>query len=240
MKDELSRPPGGPSDESSASDTTQAEDHTDNGAGVSRRGFLRGLGGSLAATAIGGVAAASARGEEEKTAEEAEAAQAKADAASGTASVTLTVNGQKKSAKVDPRRTLLDMLRNDFDLTGTKKVCDRCSCGACTVLMEGRPVYSCMTLALDCEGKKVETVEGLAKGNTYHPLQVAFVEKDALMCGFCTPGFIMASKGLLDKNPRPTVEDVKTACSGNLCRCGAYPNIFEAVIDAAGKTGKQV
>lgn len=244
MKDELSRPPGGGGtlDESPASEsgeTPHGEGNHDsgNGAGVSRRGFLRGLGGSLAATALTGVAAA--RGEEEKPLEEA-AQGGGADTASGTASVTLTVNGQRKTAKVDPRRTLLDMLRNDFDLTGTKKVCDHGSCGACTVLVEGRPVYSCMTLALDCEGKKVETVEGLAKGNTYHPLQTAFVEKDGLMCGFCTPGFIMASKGLLDKNPKPTLEEVKTACSGNICRCGAYPNIFEAVIDASSKTGKKV
>jgi aerobic-type carbon monoxide dehydrogenase small subunit (CoxS/CutS family) len=144
--------------------------------------------------------------------------------------VTLTVNGKKQAVDVDPRRTLLDLLRNDLDLTGAKKVCDRGSCGACTVLLDGKPVYSCMTLALDAEGRKVETVESLAKGDRYHPLQVAFVERDALMCGFCTPGFLMSSKALLDAKGSPSLEDVK-----NLCRCGTYPRIFEAVLEASKK-----
>ncbi len=149
------------------------------------------------------------------------------------APVTLTVNGKRHTVRVDPRRTLLEMLRTDLDLTGAKKVCDRGQCGACTVLVEGRPVYSCMTLALDAAGKKVQTVEGLAQGERHHPLQTAFVEKDALMCGFCTPGFLMASKALLDANQNPTLDDVKNACAGNICRCGTYPRIFEAVLDAA-------
>ncbi|HVK06703.1 MAG TPA: (2Fe-2S)-binding protein, partial [Armatimonadaceae bacterium] len=206
-------------------------------AGVSRRGFLRGLGGSLAATAVGtgiltgrpdgpGASAEAAEPEEQGGA---------ADTAAGTLPVSLTVNGHKKSARVDPRRTLLEMLRTDFDLTGAKQVCNHGSCGACTVLVDGRPVYSCMTLAAECEGRKVETIEGMAKGDRYHPLQVAFVEKDALMCGFCTPGFLMSSKALLDRNKNPSLDDVKNACAGNLCRCGTYPRIFEAVLDAAKK-----
>lgn len=203
------------------------EDNADNAA-VSRRGFLRGLGGGLAATALGGGLLAT-RGEGETE------AQGGADAMAGRVPVRLTVNGQAKTATVDPRRTLLEMLRTDLDLTGTKKVCDRGSCGACTVLLDGRPVYSCMTLALDAEGRKVETVEGLAKGDNYHPLQTAFVERDALMCGFCTPGFLMSCKALLDTNKSPTRDDVKDACAGNLCRCGTYPNIFDAALDAARK-----
>jgi xanthine dehydrogenase YagT iron-sulfur-binding subunit len=201
---------------------------------VSRRRFLRKLGGSLAATALTGAVVA----RDEEQAEAAVAAEPQGTAANpmtGTATVALTVNGQKKTATVDLRRTLLEMLRTDFDLTGTKKVCDRGSCGACTVLLDGRPVYSCMTLAVEADRRKVETVEGLAKGNRYHPLQTAFVERDALMCGFCTPGFLMSSKALLDKNKNPTLDDVKNACCGNICRCGTYPRIFEAVLDAAKK-----
>jgi xanthine dehydrogenase YagT iron-sulfur-binding subunit len=203
--------------------------------GVSRRGFLRGLGGSLAATALGGgLLAARPDGEEAEAAAQ-DADGGKADVMAGMVPVTLTVNGKQQTVRVDPRRTLLDLLRNDLDLTGTKKVCDRGSCGACTVLMDGRTVYSCMTLALDAQGKKVETVEGLAQGDTLHPLQAAFVEHDALMCGFCTPGFLMSCKALLDANKNPSVDDVKNACAGNLCRCGTYPRIFEAAVDAARK-----
>lgn len=200
---------------------------------VSRRGFLRGLGGSLAATAVGS-GLLNAPGAEAEAAEAAGLADAP-QSFSGTAPVSVTVNGKKMAATVDVRRTLLDMLRNDFDLTGAKKVCDHGQCGACTVLVEGRPVYSCLTLALDADGKKVDTVEGLAKGEKYHPLQTAFVEHDALMCGFCTPGFLMSSKALLDKNKRPTLDDVKNACAGNICRCGTYTRIFEAVLDASKK-----
>ena len=199
-------------------------------ASVSRRGFLRGLGGSLAATAVaaGGTTVAEAKPEAEAE------AQGSATLA-GTVPVGLTVNGRKRTANVDVRRTLLEMLRTDFDLTGTKLVCNHGSCGACTVLLDGKPVYSCMTLAVDAEGKRVETVEGLAKGSKYHPLQTAFVQHDALMCGFCTPGFLMSCKALLDANKNPTLDDVKNACSGNICRCGTYPRIFEAALDAAKK-----
>ena len=219
-----------PGDEAAADPILDTDNPSLAEEGVSRRGFLRGLGTSLAATALTGGVLAARPGESE-----ARAAAAPGDPAvvSGHAPVSLTVNGKKMSANVDPRRTLLDMLRNDFDLTGTKKVCDHGACGACTVLLDGRTVYACMTLALDADGKKVETVESLARGDKLHPLQAAFIERDALQCGFCTPGFLMSSKALLDKNKRPTVDDVKNACSGNLCRCGTYPHIFEAVLDAA-------
>jgi Aerobic-type carbon monoxide dehydrogenase, small subunit CoxS/CutS homologs len=223
-------------DEAPAGVTVESDRETP---GVSRRGFLRGLSGSLAATALGGATLGAARTEASPAAEGTTPAGEQdggaAETAGGRVPVSLTVNGKKVRATVDPRRTLLEMLRSDFDLTGTKLVCNHGSCGACTVLLDNKPVYSCMTLALDCEGRKVETVEGLAKGDRYHPLQVAFVEKDALMCGFCTPGFLMSSKALLDRNPRPSLDDVKNACAGNLCRCGTYPRIFEAVLEAAKK-----
>ena len=204
---------------------------------IGRRGFLRGLGGSLAATAIGAGGLLATRAEAETEAgDTAAAGPGTAGTASGKAPVTLTVNGKRQNVSVDPRRTLLDMLRNDLDLTGSKKVCDRGTCGACTVLLDGRTVYSCMTLALDAAGKKVETIEGMASGDKLHPLQEEFIEHDALMCGFCTPGFLMSGKALLDKNKKPTLDDVKNACSGNLCRCGTYPRIFEAVLDAAKRS----
>ena len=212
-------------------DIVPADETTGTKPPVSRRGFLRGLGGGLASAAItGGLLTAQPDEADAKA-----AAPKDLEILAGRVPVSVTVNGQKRTATVDTRRTLLQMLRSDFDLTGTKLVCDHGACGACTVLMDGKPVYSCLTLALDADGHKIETVEGLAKGEKFHPLQTAFVEQDALMCGFCTPGFLMSSKALLDQNPRPTLDDVKTACSGNLCRCGTYPRIFEAVLDASKK-----
>jgi len=147
--------------------------------------------------------------------------------------VTLRVNGKVYKLQLEPRVTLLDALRNHLNLTGTKKVCDRGECGACTVLMDGKPVYSCMMLAVDAEGHDIVTIEGLAKDGKLHPVQEAFVEHDALQCGFCTPGFIMAAVGLLNQNKAPSPEDVKKALAGNICRCGVYPRILAAVLDAA-------
>jgi aerobic-type carbon monoxide dehydrogenase small subunit (CoxS/CutS family) len=150
-----------------------------------------------------------------------------------TVTVTLRVNGKVYKLQLEPRVTLLDALRNHLNLTGTKKVCDRGECGACTVLMDGKPVYSCMMLAVDAEGHDIVTIEGLAKDGKLHPVQEAFVEHDALQCGFCTPGFIMAAVGLLNQNKAPSPEDVKKALAGNTCRCGVYPRILAAVLDAA-------
>ena len=203
-------------------------DKDEKDAGVSRRGFLKGLSTTLAATAVGAGAEAT----------EAAAQTAAPQTLSGTAAVTLTVNGKKASARVDIRRTLLEMLRTDLDLTGAKLVCDRGSCGACTVILNGKTVYSCMTLAVDAEGAKVETIEGLESGGKLHPLQEAFVKHDALQCGFCTPGMVMSCKALLDKNPKPSLGEIKRGCAGNLCRCGTYPHIFAAVLDASGQGGK--
>lgn len=151
----------------------------------------------------------------------------------GKTLIKLIVNGETHEVLVEPRRTLLDALRKDLGLTGAKKACDEGTCGACTVLVDGKPIYACMALAIECDGKSIETIEGLAQNGKLHPIQQAFVEEDALQCGFCTPGQIMSVKALLDENPTPTLEDVKRAVSGNLCRCGAYPKIFKAALRAA-------
>ncbi len=147
--------------------------------------------------------------------------------------VKLTVNGKLHKVSVQPRTTLLDLIRQDLGLTGTKKGCDEGTCGACTVLADGKPIYACMALALDCAGKSIETIENLEKDGRLHPIQQAFIEKDAFQCGFCTPGQIMSVKGLLDRDPKPDQEMIKRSLSGNICRCGAYPKIFQAVARAA-------
>jgi carbon-monoxide dehydrogenase small subunit len=148
-------------------------------------------------------------------------------------SIRITVNGELYEVWVESRRTLLDLLRDDLDLTGTKKGCDYGQCGACTVLLDGRAVNACLILAVDADGKEILTIEGLAEGSALHPLQEGFIEHGAVQCGYCTPGMILAAKALLDENPNPTALDVKKAISGNLCRCGAYKKIVEAVIRAA-------
>jgi xanthine dehydrogenase YagT iron-sulfur-binding subunit len=147
--------------------------------------------------------------------------------------ITLTVNGQKISCTVEPRETLLDLLRETFNLTGTKKVCGRGECGGCTVLLNGDPVYSCLYLAIRADGAEITTVEGLAGQDKLHPVQQAFIDEDAYQCGFCTPGFIMSSAAFLEKNPNPGLEQIKTALSGNLCRCGNYFKIYRALGEAA-------
>ena len=147
--------------------------------------------------------------------------------------IELTVNGRPRSLKLEPRVTLLEALRDGLDLTGAKKVCDRASCGACTVILDGRAVYSCTVLAMEAQGKKIETVEGLAPGDQLHPVQAAFVENDAQQCGFCTPGFVMAAKAFLDHHPNPTPEQMRLGLGGNLCRCGTYEGVRKAVMEAA-------
>ena len=146
--------------------------------------------------------------------------------------VAIEVNGDRVSVHVPPHRTLLDTLRETLGLTGTKKVCDEGTCGACTVLVDGRPVYSCMTFAVACEGMAIETIEGIAKDGELHPVQRAFIDADAFQCGFCTPGQIMSIVALLRDNASPTEDDVRRAVAGNLCRCGAYPNIVKAGVSA--------
>jgi aerobic-type carbon monoxide dehydrogenase small subunit (CoxS/CutS family) len=149
--------------------------------------------------------------------------------------ITLTVNGRKTSLPVEANETLLDVLRDKLDLTGSKKVCDRGECGGCTVHLDGEPVYACMVLAIRADGRSVRTIEGLAEGDKLHPVQEAFVEQDGYQCGFCTPGFVMAAAAFLEKNPAPSLGDIKQALSGNICRCGNYAKIYGAVGAAAKK-----
>lgn len=151
----------------------------------------------------------------------------------GPVPLTLQINGQDRKLSVEPRATLAEVLRLELGLTGTKVVCDRGACSACTVWLDGVPVNSCMTFAHDAAGRAVTTVEGLARGGALHPVQEAFVEHDAAQCGFCTPGMVMSCAALLARNPSPTLDDVRTAVSGNLCRCGTYPKVFEATLVAA-------
>ncbi|MGA2987020.1 MAG: (2Fe-2S)-binding protein [Terriglobia bacterium] len=151
----------------------------------------------------------------------------------GAVPITLQINGKAHSLKVEPRVTLLDALRNQLDLTGAKKVCDRGVCGACTVILDGRPVYACNVLAIEAEGQRIETIEGMGTEEHLHPVMAAFVEHDAQQCGFCTPGFVVACKAFLDKHPNPTREDVEHGLGGNLCRCGTYAGVREAVLEAA-------
>jgi xanthine dehydrogenase YagT iron-sulfur-binding subunit len=148
--------------------------------------------------------------------------------------VTLTVNGQKLQLMLEPRVTLLDALRNYSSLTGAKEGCDRAACGACTVLLDGLPIYSCQKLAIEAQGREITTVEGLAKNGELTKVQQAFLDKDALQCGYCTPGISDERDGVAEKNPHPTADDVKHACAGNLCRCGTHPHILQAALKAAG------
>ena len=150
--------------------------------------------------------------------------------------VAFEVNGRSARVHVPPHRTLLDALREDLGLLGAKKVCDEGTCGACTVILDGRAAYSCMTLAVACEGRSVETVEGLARDGQLDPVQEAFIAEDAFQCGFCTPGQIMSVVALLRSSGSPTHDDVTRAVAGNLCRCGAYPNIVSAALSAARKS----
>lgn len=200
--------------------------------GLSRRAFLRG---SAAAGALGtGLLGGSV------VLDEVEAKPAKSQAGAGMGLVgpgpvpmTFEINGKPHKATLEPRVTLLDALRDHLDLTGAKKVCDRGTCGACTVLLDGRTVYACSILAIEAQGRPIETVEGLGRPDKLHPLQAAFVEHDAQQCGFCTPGFVMAAKGLLDRNPQPTLDEVHRGLSGNFCRCGTYAGLRKAVLQAA-------
>src|SRR6266446_10275834 len=190
----------------------------------SRRGFLSGLG--IGSGAIGtGIL----------TTGLAEPAAAAAGMGPGAVPVTLKINGKDQSLTIEPRVTLCDALRNRLDMTGAKRVCDRGTCGACTVIVSGKVMYSCTILAIDVQGKEIQTLEGIAEKN--HPIIAAFVENDAQQCGYCTPGFVVASKGFLDKHPNPTYEEVKKGLGGNLCRCGTYVGVRKAVLEAAKNMG---
>jgi xanthine dehydrogenase YagT iron-sulfur-binding subunit len=153
----------------------------------------------------------------------------------GKVPMTFNVNGKTYKASLEPRVTLLDALRDSLDITGAKRVCDKAECGACTVLLDDKPVYACSMLAIEGQGKKITTVEALMENGKLHPIQQAFVDNDASQCGFCTPGFVVACKAMLDKHPNPTPDDLLHELSGNICRCGTYAGIRGAVAQAARK-----
>ena len=190
----------------------------------SRRGFLKGA----------GVAAAGAAIVEGNLLGKGEAqAQTPEVQGPGKVPVTLRVNGVNRKLNIEPRTTLADALLFELNLTGTKVVCNRGSCSACTVWLDNTPVCSCMTMAMDVGDRNVTTIEGLAQGDKLHPVQEAFIAYDAAMCGYCTPGMVMTCAALLKENSNPSEDDVQTAISGNLCRCGTYPKVFEATLAAA-------
>jgi len=188
----------------------------------SRRGFLTSVGITSGAIGAGILAPV----------ENAEAA-APAVAGPGAVPVTLDINGHPHKLNLEPRTTLCDALRNHLEYTAAKRVCDRGTCGACTVIVDGKAVYSCTTLAIDAQGRKIVTLEGISTPKNPHPVSTAFVHCDAQQCGYCTPGFVVAAKAFLDHNPNPTPEEVKEGLGGNLCRCGTYMGVRQAVLDAA-------
>lgn len=191
----------------------------------SRRTFFKSL---------GTVAVTTATAQVQSVAAEIEKANAEKIIGPAAVPVTLTVNGEKLKFLLEPRVTLLDALRNYSSLTGAKEGCDRATCGACTVLLGDTPIYSCQKLAIEAQGIEITTIEGLAKDGKLSKVQAAFIEKDALQCGYCTPGFVMSVTALLKKNFHPTADEVKHACAGNLCRCGCQPHILQAALKAAG------
>jgi xanthine dehydrogenase YagT iron-sulfur-binding subunit len=199
---------------------------------VSRRDFFKTVGvGSIATAVVAGVKDADAQGP--------------AAIGPNEVPITLTINGRRHQLNVEPRVTLLDAMRTRLEITGPKRVCDRGACGACTVIIEppndaksassgpgGRTYYSCSMLAIEAQGRNIRTVDGLAQGNTLHPVQQAFCDNDGLMCGFCTPGFVMSTVALLEKNPNPTPEQARRALDGNLCRCGTNIGVLKAALAA--------
>lgn len=190
---------------------------------ISRRRFLKGIGTGVAATGLLSTGFPSLA---------VEAGSAK-KLGPGSVEMTLDINNMDYKVEVDPRHTLLDVMRNRLDITSPKPICERGSCGGCTVLADGQPIYSCMMLAVDTPGKQITTVEGLGNGESLDPVQEAFIRHDSQMCGFCTPGFVISVRALLDRNSNPTMAEVKSAVSGNTCRCGTYSRVFEAALTAA-------
>jgi xanthine dehydrogenase YagT iron-sulfur-binding subunit len=194
--------------------------------GVTRRGLIKGIASVVGAASAGATTLLVEARHELQTAN-----------GPGPIPVSVTVNGTAHAASFEPRMTLAEALRDAWGLTGTKVGCDRGACGACTVLLDGVPVNSCLTLVHDADGRKVTTVEGLGSPEAMSPLQKAFVDADALQCGFCTPGMVVSCAGLLAKNARPSAHDIREAVAGNLCRCGTYTGVF-AACEAAAKNGK--
>ena len=190
---------------------------------VSRRDFLKISGASAATVPLIGTKVVHAAGAPVKI------------HGPGKTPVMLAINGQKHTLQLEPRVTLLDAMRDRLAITGAKRVCDRAECGACSVLVDGKPVYSCSLLAIEVQGKAITTVESISNGDALHPIQQSFVDSDASQCGFCTPGFVVATKALLDEHPNPTPEQIRRGLSGNLCRCGTYHGIRHAIAQVAQK-----
>ena len=198
---------------------------------VSRRAFLAGAGGAIASVGVGGALlgkAAFGAPEADPLPQE-----------KGAVDVTLKVNNKVHKLKLQPRVTLLDALRERLQITGPKRVCDRGNCGCCTVLKDGKTIYSCMMLAVDAQGASITTVEGFGAPENMSEVQKQFVEKDGLMCGFCTPGFVTSVHAALKANPNATKDEIRHACSGNICRCGTFNRVFEAALAAAKNTKGQ-
>ena len=194
---------------------------TEEPAGVSRRDFLKISSISVAAVPVLGSKVVEAASTPVKV------------YGPGKVPVELTINGKKHALQVEPRVTLLDALRDHLDITGAKRVCDRAECGACTVLLDNKAIYACAILAIEAQGKQITTIESLMHGEKLHPIQQAFVDNDGSQCGFCTPGFVMATKAFLDKYPNPTAENIRQGLSGNYCRCGTYHGIQLALAQLA-------
>src|SRR3954447_10354280 len=190
---------------------------------VSRRDFLKSAGVTSLASAVTAAGVA-----------DVEAQTGARVLGPGDVPVTLMVNGKRLDLKIEPRVTLLDAIRNRADMTDNKRVCDRGQCGACTMIVDGRTVYSCSTLAIEVQGKPIRTIDGLSDGTKLHPVQQAFCDADGLMCGFCTPGFVMATTAVLEKYPNATPEQIRKGLDGNICRCGTFVRVFEAAVKAKG------
>lgn len=198
--------------------------------GFSRRDFLRGsAAGALASGLLPAALAAQEMGDPRRSATE-------GFVGPGPVPMRFRINGETREAALEPRVTLLDALRDRFGLTGAKRVCDRGTCGACTVLLDGKTAYACSILAIEAQGHEIETVESLGTPEVLHPVQAAFVDNDAQQCGFCTPGFVVASAALLAENPHPTAEEAARGLSGNFCRCGTYAGIRK-VMEGGGRHG---
>jgi xanthine dehydrogenase YagT iron-sulfur-binding subunit len=191
------------------------------GLGLSRRDFLKVSGISLSVPLVMGHRVIKVAGADVKV------------FGPGKVPVTLLVNGKSYRVEIEPRVTLLEALRHELDITGPKRVCDRATCGACTVIIDGKAIYSCTVLGIEAQGHNITTAEGLLQDERLHPIQQAFIDNDAQQCGFCTPGFVVACKAFLDKNPNPTMEQIEKGLGGNLCRCGTYVGVRAAVMQAA-------
>jgi xanthine dehydrogenase YagT iron-sulfur-binding subunit len=204
-------------------DPVEVPKNSSDHSGVSRRDFLKISSISVAVPLVAGPRMVLAAGEEVPV------------HGPGKVPMEFSINGKSYQADLEPRVTLLDALRDQFELTGAKRVCDRAECGACTVLMDHKPVYACSVLAIEAQTQAITTVESLIEQGTLHPVQQAFVDHDATQCGFCTPGFVVACKGFLDTHPHPTAEEIRRGLSGNLCRCGTYAGIRQAIAQVAQK-----